>query len=271
MDEVKGVINDGSVGFLSKDGKLKGAAENAEAESKIAANSQRGQSQPTQKSESEEPSVTNALAAVRKRTNEDVSQITAVLNVDRENLADGRANLKQLRGAALELKQAIKNGDAAQIDSLKSKIQTLQVEQDEIAKRVEVDNQRLASERVQDVKVGNRQIGRVKTEEVRFEKSSEAKLDTLENLNAFIEKTELQLGEVKEQLNQNRELRLETKGFAEEARAEINRVEEHSLRNIKDAEELANKVSSQLKQLNTQSLNLVHNNVNKAAVDALFR
>ncbi len=268
MDEINTKISDGSVGFLTRSGQLKSAKENAEAERKISESDQ-------PKERSEEPdidqSIGNALSAVRKRTNEDVNQITEALNTDKENLSSARVTLKELKQTAVELKQAIKNGDEDTAEQLRSRLKSLQKEQDSLVTKTEDDNRRLSTERVRDINVGNRQIGRVEAKEAQLERSSEVDTSDIKDLNRLIEETDAQLENVKSQLSENKESRGLTQTIAREARQEINKVEENSLQSLKDAEALADKLSTQLKQLNSGSLNLVHKNVSQAAVDALLR
>lgn len=270
MAEIKAAISDGSVGFLTTDGRLKSAKENAAAEQKIQ-NSESNSTQQLAQEDSTEPSLSNGLAAVRKKTNEDVNDIIQVINTDRDNLSDARVTLKDLKQTAIELKQAIKNGDTVEASTLRNKFENLQAERDSIAKRTEDDNQRLITERVQDVNVGNKQIGRIQTNEVKVSYAREVDTTNVRDLNEFIKQTDEELESIKGQLAENKETREQTRSLASEARAEINRAEEQSLRQVKDAEELAQKISTQLKQLGSGSLELIHKNISQAAVDALLR
>lgn len=244
-------ISDGSVGFLNQNGSIKSTKQDQEAVNKVDEATKAvkaiSSEDTTTISGNLNKDVNNAFAAVRQKTNEDISAAANSVNNALDNIDSSKDVVKREIELAKELRQASKDGDQEKTEKLKEEFKQLQVERERQALKVEQDNRRAKEQAQQSVSVGNKKIGSIEPPKVEFEKSSKVDLESKEAINAVIEQRQKELEQLKEQEKRVKETREEIKSIAQEARGQIDSIQKDSVQSIKQAEEQANKIAQDIK------------------------
>ena len=200
-------------------------------------------------------SVRNALGNVAARTSEQINGVASTLNERSEDLRSAKRNIQSLRKTARGIKRAIKEGDEEKANALREEFAQLQKERDEIAKRVDQNNQERRLDGPQAVRNGNQTRASFSFSDIEVEGSSEVDTNSLKGLNVFLQDSKEDLQGVRSQIKEdrgvrrelgqlNRTLRQERSGLVQESEkrtsGSINSLEEADL----TADSLAKNIAS---------------------------
>jgi|GEM_PF-2471583 len=192
--------------------------------------------------------VTNAISAERARFTEQSNTKVSEVNVGSNQVDRGIAVVKDQLKAAKELKSAIKEDDTEKADAARSKLAVLAKERDALADEISTTNREAGPSVEKNLRVGNRSVGpAVTVPRAQLTKSSTSELQSTQDVNKLIDSVKGDLDGLKAQKQEFKSARSDLKEAIGAGRAEIDKVEEGSIRTISAAESKAELVASAIR------------------------
>ncbi|MBX7137285.1 MAG: hypothetical protein K1X83_04805 [Oligoflexia bacterium] len=212
--------------------------------------------------------VSNALAPVRTRFNEQANEVISAVNVNSQNLKEAQKLTKQQIETAKELKSALKDKDTEAIALKREELNKLAEQREALARQVKQDNAEQSDLRRRNLSFGNEQKGVVEVKEVKIQSRSTA-ADDLKNsgdVNDFIEGLKTELQSVKDQQQAQKDTKTQVKGVLQEVDATLNSIESDSIRSIDEAVKRTSKLAEDL----SSSSQALVNNLSVSSVQKLL-
>lgn len=252
MADETGKISGAGQGFFKADGVLKSKEE-------LAADT----SQKTSK-QSEEPvettfesDVSNVLSKIENRFVERANSALESVSQQQENLQEARKLINEQLTAARDLKEALKNDDQERAQKLQEQLQELNEKRTELSKRIDLDNRKTATDRNQQLRLGNEEIAKVaiKPVELKSDKNFDAKkIDKAKEADAFIEELKKEKAAVKEQVSELRETKKQITSAVREAKDRIKAIRRNSVSTFEDAQKLTDKIANGIQSAGIKSV-----------------
>ncbi|OVE80276.1 hypothetical protein BVY02_00640 [bacterium J17] len=225
------------------------------------------------KAEVTDNSVRSAIIAVKGRARNDVNKVADRLNSATDDLKAGRENIKQLGSTARELRTAIKDGDEERAEELRGEFSQLISERREIAARTEQNNEGRGEEI--SIRVGNESRGSFIIERVEIPQPPEVDTRSEEGITQFLRESENELGNIRTQLNSQREQRQALSEINRDTQDELSSISNDSEQEVsrrvgsfREANNLANDIASRLGAQVALEQSVV-NNIDEALVQSL--
>lgn len=202
----------------------------------------------------DDTSISTAVNSSRARFSEKANSILSIINQDEENLKAAQAAVKSQLEAAKELKTALKEEDKEKIARAQERLGKATEARNQLSQEIKKDNDRVVADRAKNLSLGNQQLGIVRTKAVELKKTSTGSPDDISEVNALIGELRSDRAEVVQQRKELRETRLQVKDAIETTDSQLSKVEDRSIRSLREAEDLAQKLSERITQNGAQAL-----------------
>jgi len=212
-------------------------------------------------------SVDEALGQARGEFRSSANKLASVLNQKEESIEEARQVVQAERRLARELKAAIREGDDRDVQDTKMELLSIRDRRNEVARKIEQENVRLAAEGEQMVRLGTVAREPISAPPVFFEPAPQANLDSGNDLGAYIEGLGADRRSLTRQRSELQEVREELVSAVQEGEARLAQIESGALRSYDEA---AKAVKAVVEEIRKGSGTDIHK-VSEQAVRALFQ
>ncbi|MBX7145193.1 MAG: hypothetical protein K1X79_12130 [Oligoflexia bacterium] len=205
-------------------------------------------------SKSSEEKLSSALSAIGGKFRSAANEAATVINNDEQNADQAAKVVQEQLKAARDLKAALKEGNDEKTQVAREKLERATEKRDAVAKQIEESNQEVADKRAKNLNVANQQLGVVKTEAVKLERSEKRDVSTTKDVDNLIEDLKSDKQSISEQKERVRSERADLQAKVADGEERIAATEKRSLRNFEEADSKARDLAARITQNGSQAL-----------------
>ena len=212
-----------------------------------------------------------ALGQMRTEFHEKAGRVITDVNQNLDDIKSAQNIVKAEKAAAKDLKAAIKDGDTEKADAARAQIQKLEDRRAKLAENISANAAEQKPRSRTSFNIGSEQKGTIEVRQVDFKAAAvdAAELDKKKDINAFIDELDKEAESLQAQRLDQRETRAQIKEIVTEVDTKLQAISDNAVRRFEDAENLANKLNSEIKAGAQEAL-AAFTSPSQAVLSALF-